>query len=153
MALLTLLLAAVHALTGAAWLGAMIYSLTVLQPRAIRFFDGPERFEEFITVVSHGARRKVLAVFAITAVTGLGLVLLRPGPVSAVWVVLVVLKTVLLVASLVLFVYVSWRMWPARVLALPEEIPGLQRQFRRAGLTMIALVGLNFLLGILAQRL
>jgi uncharacterized membrane protein len=152
MAVLTLTLAAVHALAGAAWFGSMFYSLTVLQPRAARFFERPEQFEAFLAAVSHGARRKVLAAFALLAATGAGLALTRPAPASPVWLVLIALKAVLLLGALAVFVHVSWRLWPARVLALPEEIPALRRRFRAAGLTLLALVGLSLLLGVAAHR-
>ncbi len=145
-------LAVVHVLAGAAWFGAMFYSLTVLQPRAARFFDRPEQFESFIAFISHGLRRKVLAAFAVMAATGLGLAVTRGGGVSPAWLLLIALKVIFLLLALVVFVHVSWRLWPARVLALPEEVPVQQRRFRRAGLCMIALVGLNLVLGVLAQH-
>ncbi|MCI0462575.1 MAG: hypothetical protein L0Z62_36965 [Gemmataceae bacterium] len=153
MEIATLLLAAAHALGGAAWFGAMVYSLTVLQPRAARYFERPERFEEFITFVSAGARWKVLGAFALVGGSGPGLLFVaRPVP-SAVWLTLIGVKGALFLAALALFVHVSWRLWPARVLALPEEIPSLQRTFRRAGWAMIALVGLSLVLGVISHRL
>ena len=147
------LLAIIHALAGAAWFGAMFYSLTVLQPRALRFFDRAEQFESFMTAVSHGARRKVLAAFVLMAASGFGLALLRPGPPSVVWLFLIALQVLLLLLALAVFVHVSWRLWPARVLAVPSEIPELQRRFRHAGLCMIVLVGLNLILGVIAHRI
>jgi hypothetical protein len=103
--------------------------------------------------VSAGARWKVLGAFALVGGSGLGLLFLaRPAP-SAVWLALVGAKGVLFLVALALFVHVSWRLWPARVLALPEEIPSLQRAFRRAGRAMIALVGLSLILGVVAHRL
>src|SRR5262245_15698980 len=154
MTLLAVLFAVGHVLAGAAWFGSMFYSLTVLQPRAARFFATPGQFEEFIAVVSAGARWKVLAAFAFVAVTGLALLVLgRPGPVSSLWWALVGAKLGLFLAALAVFWYVSWRLWPARVVALPEEVPGIQRRFRRIGWSMIVLVGLNLVLGIIAHRL
>src|SRR5437667_10519815 len=110
----SLMLAILHVLAGAAWFGAMFYSLTVLQPRAARYFDRPERFEEFIATVSAGARWKVLAAFALVGGSGLGLLLSPRMPPSALWIVLIAVKGVLFVAALALFVYMSWRLWPAR---------------------------------------
>jgi uncharacterized membrane protein len=151
---LSALLAVLHALAGAAWFGSMFYSLTVMQPRAVRYLERPERFEEFIAVVSAGARWKVLAAFALLAGTGMGLVLVgRREALSALWVGVVVAKGLLWLAALGLFVHVSWRLWPARVLALPEEVPALQRTFRRVGWTMILLVGGNLALGVVAHHL
>ena len=76
-------LAAVHALASAAWFGSMFYSLTVMQPRAERFFESAAEFEEFVAHVAQGARWKVLAAFAFVAATG-GLLILvaRPTPMS-----------------------------------------------------------------------
>jgi hypothetical protein len=39
------------------------------------------------------------------------------------------------------FWYVSWRMWPRRVFALPAEIAGWQHRFRLVGWTLILTVG------------
>jgi hypothetical protein len=153
MTVVSVLLAIVHGLAGAAWFGAMVYSLTVLQPRATRYFDRPERFEDFITAVSAGARYPVLAAFALVGCSGLGLLLTDWKMTSTLWIVLIAAKGCLFLAALTLFVYTSWRLWPARVLALREEIPALQRTFRRVGWTMITLVGLNLVLGIVAHRL
>ena len=44
----------------------------------------------------------------------------------------------------------SWRAWPRRVFALPDELPGLQRGFRSAAVTMLALVGAAFVLSYLS---
>jgi hypothetical protein len=53
----------VHVLASAAIFGAMFYSITVIQPRARRYFQSPHDFEEFIAVISNGARWKVLGGF------------------------------------------------------------------------------------------
>src|SRR5687767_13244315 len=101
MTLLHILIAIAHALSGAAWFGAMFYSLTVLHPRAVAYFETDEQFETFIAVVSQGARWKVLAGFAAMGATGLALIpLSRPEPVTGLWVALVVAKGVLFVAAL-----------------------------------------------------
>jgi hypothetical protein len=59
-------------------------------------------------------------------------------------------KAVLLAAASALFWWVSWRAWPRRVFALPDELPGLQRRFRSAAITMLALVGAAFVLSYLS---
>jgi hypothetical protein len=139
-------------LAGAAWLGAMLYSLLVLQPRARAYFDRPADFETFIAFVSHGARWKVLGVLIVIAATGAALVPLRwPEPLPATWLVLIGAKAGLLLAAVGLFVYVSWRLWPARVLATPVEIPQFQRAFRRVAGTMILIAGLGMTLGVVAH--
>src|SRR5262245_47002825 len=150
----TLCLSVLHGLAGAAWFGAMFYSLTVLQPRAAAFFDKPAQFEEFIAAVSHGARWKVLSAFAIVGLSGFGLLaLLWPASASPVWWTLIGVKIVLFLTALGVFIHTSWRLWPARILALVEEIPGYQRKFGLVGRTMIALIGLALALGIAAHRL
>ncbi|HZN75419.1 MAG TPA: hypothetical protein VFC00_27615 [Micromonosporaceae bacterium] len=44
----------------------------------------------------------------------------------------------------------SWRGWPRRVFALPDELPALQRRFRRVALAMLCLVTLAYILGTLS---
>lgn len=150
--LLNSLLAMVHALAGAAWFGAMFYSLLVLQPRARRYFDRPAEFEVFIATLSQGARWTMLAAFGIIGVTGVGLVLSHSlESASRSWLLLVGLKALIFFAAFGLFVYVSWRLWPARVLALDDEIPRFQKVSRRLAATMLVLVGLSIALGILAH--
>ena len=154
MALASLLIGLVHALAGAAWFGAMIYSLLVLQPKAAAFFTKPSDFEAFAAHVAHGARWKVLAAFALVAVTGLALIALRwRTPASPLWVAAMIAKAALLLTALAVFGYASWRLWPARVFAADEEVPGFQRAFRRVGIAMIALIGAAFTLGVLARAL
>ncbi len=151
---LSVRLALVHVVAGAAWFGAMLYSLAVLQPRAAAYFADDLRFEAFITAVSHGARRKVLAAFGVVGGTGLALAAVRWTPATgAVWVGLIGAKVVLFLAALGLFVHVSWRLWPARLFAAPAEVPGFQRAFRRAGFAMIVIVGLSLALGVLSHRI
>src|SRR6185295_15875145 len=72
------ILAAAHVLAGAAWFGAMLYSLMVLHPRVRSFFSSTRQFEEFITHIAAGARWKVLGGAAFIALTGVGLLFL-PG--------------------------------------------------------------------------
>ena len=143
-----------HGLAGAAWFGAMFYSLTVLQPRALLFFDDEEAFEIFITVISHGARWKVLSAFGLMALTGIPLTVLNGSlKSSALWIGLIGLKGGLFLITLMIFVYTSWWLWPARVLATVAEIPLMQRKFKLVGGTMLGLVGLNMAVGILANAI
>jgi hypothetical protein len=71
--LLILAFGTIHVLATSAWFGAMLYRLVVLQPRAMLYFDRPEEFENFIAVVSDGARWKVLAVAGLSALSGVGI--------------------------------------------------------------------------------
>lgn len=149
-----LLLTLVHALAGAAWFGSMFYSLTVLHPRAGAYFRGqdPEAFETFIATLAQGARWKVLGAFVLVFASGVGLVLLhRPASAPTTWLGLIAAKLILFLAALAVFCYASWRLWPARIFATPEEVPIHQRRFRVVGLLMTTLVGLNFALGVVAH--
>jgi hypothetical protein len=59
----------------------------------------------------------------------------------------------LLLLALAVFARVSWRLWPARVFALPAEFDALRRRFRLAALTLLGTVGLATALGVAAQVL
>jgi uncharacterized membrane protein len=77
------ILAVVHTLAAATWLGAMVYSFAVLHPHAMRYFRQETEFEAFIAAISHGARWPVLLAIALLAGTGIGLVAIsRPQPPS-----------------------------------------------------------------------
>jgi hypothetical protein len=132
----TWLLFAVHVGVSAMWLGAMGYSLFVVQPRLARLVNGdPVRVEEIHRELAHGNRWRVVALIAVLWLTAIGLAVLRPGG----W-ILVAVKALALAGASVLFWWVSWRGWPARVFALPGELAPLQRRFRRIALAMFASV-------------
>jgi uncharacterized membrane protein len=146
------ILTILHVLAGAAWFGAMIYSFFLLHPRARAYFSRPTDFEAFIATVSHGARWKVLAGLGLIAVSGAGLMVLRwPEPLSVRWLTLLGIKAALFVMAVVLFWYVSWRLWPARVLATQPEIPRFQALFQRVASTMILIAAVSMALGVLAH--
>ena len=145
---------AAHVVVAAVWLGAMAYSLAVVQPRAASFLADERRTEEFAAVLAAGARRKVLAVIVLLALSGAALVLLAPaGDRSDVWWALIAAKTALLVVALVVFARVSWRLWPARLFASEDELPAVRRRFRAAAIALIALVAAGTLLGVAAGAL
>jgi uncharacterized membrane protein len=147
-------LAIVHALAGATWLGALVYSFAVLHPHAHRYFRQETEFEAFIAAISHGARWPVLLALALLAGTGTGLIALsRPQPPSSLWLALIAGKVAALVAALVLFLYTSWHLWPARIFAAPVEIPSFQRAFRRVAITMITLASISTACGVLLHTL
>ena len=132
----------------------MLYSLLVVQPRARRFFADPERYERFAVTLAARARRPVLAVCAALAVSGAGLVAtdtLGREERSAVWEALVVGKAALLAAAAGLFAYVSWRLWPARLFALPDELPAFQRRLRAVAIPPTGVVGAGLALGAIAD--
>jgi uncharacterized membrane protein len=144
--------AIVHALAGAAWFGSMFYSLTVLQPRAKAYFADDAQFEDFVATLARGARWKVLSAFALVLLSGLALVPLFVSHLSrTAWLTLIITKVVLFLVALCIFCYASWRLWPSRIFATPEELPVIQRRFRRVGIALIVLVGLDFALGVFAH--
>lgn len=51
----------------------------------------------------------------------------------------------------VLFGWVSWRLWPACVFALPAEIPGWQQRFDVVGSVLLGSVYAEFILGVAAH--
>jgi uncharacterized membrane protein len=147
-------LVVVHVGVTAAWLGGMLYSVTVVQPKLVRFFADPSEREDFATVLASGARWKVLGLAAVLALSGAGLTAIELGEASGAWAALVVLKAVLLAAAVALFVYVSWRLWPQRLLAHLSGSPDLvriQARFRWIALTLTALIAAGFVAGIVAE--
>lgn len=144
---LTFVLLCIHIGVAAAWLGAMGYSLFTVQPALARLAGGdPQRLEDMQRELAHGNRWRVVALIAALWASGIGLVLIHPGN----WIV-VGFKAVLLAGATGLFWWVSWRGWPQRVFALPEELPWLQRRFRSVAIVMFTLVGTAFALGLLLR--
>jgi hypothetical protein len=132
----------------------MVYSFVILHPHARRYFGQETEFEAFIASISHGARWPVLLALALLAGTGGALVALsRPQPHSPLWMTLVAGKAVALTAALSLFVYTSWRLWPARVFAAPDEVRSFQQTFRRVAITMITLASFSTACGVLLHTL
>jgi putative copper export protein len=142
-------LAVAHALSSAAWFGSMFYSLTVMQPRAKRFFATDAEFEEFVATVAQGARWKVLAAFAFVAITGALLVVVaRPVPMTTAWLAIIAVKIALFAAAVAIFCYASWRLWPRRIFASPAELPAIRARFRAVGFTLLSIAAASFALGI-----
>lgn len=154
MPILPIALSTIHVLAAAAWFGAMLYSLTVLHPRAALFFENDADFEAFVTTVSAGARWKVLAACILIAVSGIALTMMnwRP-PALSFWLVILGLKLALFLIAVGLFSYTSWRLWPARIFATGDEIAKFQREFRIIGWFLLALVGFSMALGVASHML
>ncbi|GAB3939300.1 hypothetical protein GCM10029976_055230 [Kribbella albertanoniae] len=146
---MTAVLAIIHAGLAAAWVGGMAYSLFVIQPKLKRYF-GPDAAgrEALTTVIASGNRWKVVGLIAAIALSGLGLLLLDAGD----WWIHAV-KGLLLLMATVIFWYVSWKHWPARVFATAGEVPALHRRLIVLATTMLGLAGLAFALGVLANHL
>ncbi len=146
--LLTAGLSSGHLLVAAVWLGAMTYSLVVMQPRAARELSAT-RYERLAQSLAVGQRWKVLALMAALAATGAGLAVVAHGDRS--WWAVIPVHAGLLAGALTAFAHVSWRLWPRRVFALPGELPGVQAQFRRIAWLLLVLVGGACVTGAFAQ--
>jgi hypothetical protein len=129
-----------HLTIAAVWLGSMVYSLTVVQPRVERFFPDAEHREEFLVTLAHGNRRPVVVLVAALLLTDLVILVVRPEVRLGYSIALV-----LHLLAGALFAHVSWRHWPKRVFALAEELPGFQHRLRQLAWTILGLVGAAFL--------
>jgi uncharacterized membrane protein len=147
----------VHVVVAAAWLGGMLYSIVVVQPRLKAFFQDAGEREDFATVLASGARWKVLGLAAVLALSGAGMAAVELSDAdspSGAWIALVVAKAALLAAAVALFAYVSWRLWPRRLLANmtgSPELGEIQARFRLISLTLTALVAAGLVAGVVAD--
>lgn len=123
------------------WLGAMSYSLGVVQPRVARFFTDQRQREEFLTSLAHGNRWPVVALIGSLTVAAVGVLVTGSALALTIGYSLALL---LHLAAAAVFGHVSWRHWPARVFALPAELPGYQVRLRRLAWSMLGLVGAAF---------
>jgi len=147
-------LLAVHVLGGGVWVGAMVFSVFILQPRAQLYFTRDADFEGFIFTVVHGARWKVFAGVLAILLSGIGLSVWPGHAIVAddpIWLAVYLLKLLAFVLAAGLFVYVSWVLWPRRTFATPEELPAIKQHFFRVGAVMVVANALNLVLGIAAH--
>ncbi len=143
-----------HILASAAWFGAMLYSLIILHPRARLFFDNPSQFEEFIAWIAAGSRWKVLGGCVIIALTGIGLLFLSGiGNKSTIWFLCIITKILLFLFAVSLFCFVSWKLWPARILAPKDKALDFQRKFHKIAIMLLVLVGVSITLSVLCSHL
>lgn len=144
----------VHVLGGGVWVGAMVFSIFVLHPRAEQYFERDADFESFIFTVVHGARWKVFAGVVAILLSGIGLSV-WPGHAIAsddsMWLTLYILKLALFCVSAGSFGYVSWVLWPKRTFATAQELPAIKAHFMRVGVVMVVANALNVALGIAAH--
>ena len=140
------IIAIVHALSSAAWFGAMFYSLTTLHPRARAYFRDDADLEEFIATVAQGARWKVLLAFALMGISGVLLAFLSNWSQTE-WYFIAV-KSLLWLIALAIFSYGSWSLWPRRIFATPSELPGFRALFRAIAIALITIAGAAIALGV-----
>lgn len=145
-----LALTIVHVWIGAAWLGGVWLSLTALHGRGPSLFARDADFERTIAGFSRGNRRVLIGCALAMAATGAALWVLR-GPGDGLWQALVAIKAGLLVANAAVFAYVSWVLWPARLFALPAELPALRRRQTRLRVASLVLLGASAALGVVAH--
>jgi hypothetical protein len=129
-------LAVAHIGLLAVWLGSMLYSLLIVQPRAARFFAADDdTLEEFLTVLGSGNRRPVVGIVVALFITG-GALVAAIDP-TANQAGLFATEGILLLVAAAVFARVSWRLWPRRVFALPGNVERFDRlvekQRRRIG--------------------
>ena len=126
------------------WLGSMVYSLVVVQPKVARFFRDDEQREEFLVVLANGNRWPVVALVVGLLLSGGGVAIAGSGAVAIGFTLAVGLDLV----AAGIFVDVSWRHWPARIFALPEEIPGFRRRLTVRAATMTVLIGVSYVVAL-----
>jgi len=157
MRIVTLLLVLAHAGPAAIWLGSMGYSLFVVQPRLARALRDPALTEDVYRELGAGNRWRVIGLIGLIGLSGAGLVgvgLADVGPDrGGWWWAAVALKCALWLAAAATFWWVSWRGWPARVFALPAEVAGHQRRFRRVAVALLSIVGTAAVVGVVARFL
>lgn len=148
------LLLGIHTLGGGVWVGAMVFSIFVLHPRAEQYFERNTDFESFIFTVVHGARWKVFSGIVAILASGVGLSLWPGHAIKAgdpVWLGLYAIKLALFCVSAGLFTYVSWVLWPKRAFATINELPAIKAHFMRVGVVMVVANTLNIGFGIAAH--
>jgi uncharacterized membrane protein len=147
-------LLAIHVLGGGVWIGAMVFSVFILQPRADAYFKRAADFEDFIFSVVHGARWKVFAGIVAILLSGVGLSVWPGHAIAAgnrLWMALYVGKLLAFAVAFGLFMYVSFVLWPKRTFATEDELPGIKRHFFRVGAVMVVANAVDMLLGIAAH--
>lgn len=149
--MITAVLEAVHTAALASWFGCMCYSVMFVQRHPMRARE-PAVWEVFVTEMVHGVRWIVLGTMTVIFPTWIALVVMRIAAqdASTVWLSLVAAKSVLLVGVVLLFVYVSWHLWPLRIFALPEELPPIDRKFTNASQGLVLTLGGALALGVAA---
>jgi hypothetical protein len=136
-----------HLTLAALWLGSMAYSLGVVQPKVARFFTDEQQREDFLATLAQDNRWRVVALVAGLLLTGVVALVSSHRHTAICWAAALTLYA----TAAAIFVYVSWRHWPARVFALPQELPRFRRRLLRCAAAMLLLVGSGFLITLAAS--
>jgi F0F1-type ATP synthase assembly protein I len=135
----------VYLMLAALWTGSMAYSLNVVQPKVAKFFTDEQEREAFLATLAHGNRWKVVAMASTMICAAVAVIAYTSA--TAVRVGFGVALALDLIASAV-FVQVSWRHWPARVFAVPSELPAFRSALMIRAWTMLGLVGSGFVIAL-----
>jgi hypothetical protein len=146
-----MLVVIVHAILGAVLLGGALYSIMTVQPRARAFFKDLRDFEGFVANLADGARWQFLGALTVIGITGLIEPWFAPRP--FLWWICFGLKSLLWTATLGCFVYVSWYLWPRRIVATIHELSAIHQAFALMARTILILLLLAFGLGVAMTRL
>jgi hypothetical protein len=102
----------------------------------------------------HGVRWIVMGTMAVLFPSWVALIVYRLATQGAdpLYLSLVTAKSVLLLAVVLLFVYVSWHLWPLRIFALADELPPIDRKFLIASQGLVMTLGGALILGVVASH-
>lgn len=151
--MITAVLEALHTAALASWFGCMCYSVMFVQRHPMRARE-PGVWEVFVTEMVHGVRWVVMGTMAVIFPSWVALIVLRLTSQGAdpLWLSLVAVKSVLLIGVVLLFVYVSWHLWPLRIFALPAELPPIDKQFINASQGLVLTLGGALAIGVVASH-
>ncbi|NKY89344.1 hypothetical protein [Nocardia veterana] len=151
----TNLFAVIQTLFLAVWFGSMVYSVVVVQQFQFKAED-PEEIEEMGQMMADGSRQRIARLAIIAGISGVMAAITRavhtPAPGGA-WVALMIVKAVLFVVACAAFGFQSWWVWPKRIFARTEEMPGIRRTFFTLSLTMAVTLGAILAIDVVAQSL
>lgn len=151
--MVTAVLEAMHTAALASWFGCMVYSVMFVQKHPMRARE-PRIWENFVTEMVHGVRWIVMGTMAVIFPTWIALIVLHAASqgADALWLSLVVAKSLVLIGVVLLFTYLSYHLWPLRIFALPEEIPSLDKRFMGASQGLVMTLGGALVLGVVASH-
>lgn len=151
--MVTAVLEAVHTIALASWFGCMCYSVMFVQKHPMRARE-PQVWENFVTEMVHGVRWIVMGTTAVILPTWIALIVLHAATQGAdpLWLTLVIVKSLVLIGVMLLFVYMSYHLWPLRIFALPEEIPSLDKRFMATSQGLVSTLGAAIILGVVASH-